>query len=417
MHKKYMENNLYYSITSMVLLLSFYAYQYLFNWPLLKISGILGPERYVDLSAIQNFSNCIRASGIRVYEISDNCGGYQYSMGILYSFSYSHFSQITTPVAAIFLELPVIIASIFILFSVYKKSRKVGVFTTVALLAPGNWLLLERGNLDLLMLSLILIAGAVFRTRNELLGFIALTFSVFTKFYTAPLMLIFLLFGTSKFKKTIYLPITVVTYALSIYQIMHVAKFPSTWYVSFGSGSIGHWFNLLMEYGFISDFRVSGDLGNLIGALILVSSTMFIVKWLGKQNQAEKYAQKYLNGTTIFFQISFVACYLAGMNYDYRMFLLIGACIGILISRRDLPGLKFLTIVSIASMWQSSYFFGQVGMSVIYQQLIGDIAIGLAASYIAAIMVKDSCTYLEVRYLNPNKHANLVSKIMNWARW
>ncbi|CAN2168896.1 hypothetical protein MCEMRE196_00041 [Candidatus Nanopelagicaceae bacterium] len=403
MHKKYMENNLYYSITSTLLLLSFYAYQYLFNWPLLKISGILGSSRFIDLVAIQDFSRCVNEYGMAVYEISDKCSGYQYSLGVLYLFDYTKFSSLSSNAAAFLLEIPLLFIMISLITLSFNKNIKIGVFAVVAALAPGNWLLLERGNLDLIMVELLAIAALTFGKKSEPLGYLMLVISVFTKFYTAPLLILYVIMGKRTIRKNLYLPVTIVVVLASLVQIKNVAKFPSTWYVSFGSGSIGHWANLFLEYQVDSNNRIPEKVGLVIGLLIACIS--IAIHWKALKNfevsQANFVSTK--ANVILFFGTTFIACYFVGMNYDYRMIFPIVTSTLLLIVEKNLPYRKYFVSIAIGSFYFSSFFYGQSGMMVVYQQLIGDIFIGLLVSYL--------CVYFLRKYRSPIME--IVSKCKN----
>lgn len=400
MHKKYVEANSLYSLAGLVLFFSFYAYQYLYNWPLLKVSGILGPSRFIDLVAIQDFSRCINKLGLAVYDISDTCSGYQYSLGILYLFDYTRFSTLDSHVAAFLLEIPLLLTMIILVTLSFKKNLKIGVFAVVAVLAPGNWLLLERGNLDLIMVELLAIAALTFGKKSEPLGYLMLIISVFTKFYTAPLLILYIFMGKRTLRNRLYVPVTLVVFIATLFQISYVAKFPSTWYVSFGSGSIGHWANLFLEYQVDSNYRIPEKLGMSIGLLIVCAS--IAIHWKAMKNfevSQANFASTKAN-VILFFSTTFIACYFVGMNYDYRMIFPIVASNLLLIEEKNLPYRKYFVSIAIGSFYFSSFFYGQSGMTVIYQQLIGDIFVGLLVSYF--------CVYFLRKYRSPIKE--IVSK-------
>lgn len=365
---------------------SFYLYQYIHNWPLLKQSGILGSFRFADLVAIQEISRCVRTLGMQVYAISESCSGYQYSIGILYLFDFLSLSRLNPNLIAAIIEIPVLSLFVGILVMAFRKNWRVGIFATLGALAPGNWLLLERGNLDLLMVALLAIAAVTFSRRYEAMGFFTLIISIFTKFYTAPLLLIYILFGKRQLKK-IYLPVSILSILISIYQIKHVAKFPSTWYVSFGSGSIGHWINLFIEYQLMSDFRLQEKIGLLVGVLILAISTYFHFALMSRHRiETYDFSNTHQN-LVLFFGLTFIACYVVGMNYDYRMIFPIIAAIILVTEEGEIPCQSYFVSISVGSFFLSSYFYGQSGMSVIYQQLAGDVFIGLFTSYLITFFI------------------------------
>lgn len=391
------------AIVSIVLVCIFYAFQYGFNWPLLKLSGILGSNRFIDLVAIQDISKCVSKYGMGVYEISEKCSGYQYSIGILYLFDFSGISTLNSVIAAVLLEIPIIVILITLVSISFHHSIKNGLFSLLAVMAPGNWFLLERGNLDLLMVELLAVAALTFGKKREYVGFLMLVISVFTKFYTAPLLILYIFFGASKNIRRFYLPSTLLVFLVSLVQISSVAKFPSTWYVSFGSGSIGHWANLFFEYQINTNFRIPEKVGLIMGVIVVCTS--IAIHWRKMKDfevsQANFVSSKE-NGI-LFFGLTFIACYFVGMSYDYRMIFPIVTSSLLLIVEKNLPYRKYFVSIAIGSFYFSSFFYGQSGMMVIYQQLIGDIFIGLLISYL--------CVYFLRKYRSPIME--IVSKCKN----
>ena len=370
------------AILSIISVSIFYFYQFAFNWPLLKLSGLLGSSRFIDLVAIQDFSKCLSKYGVEVYEISNHCSGYQYSLGVLYFFDYSGFSSLSGISAALVLEIPLLFSMILLVALSFKKSKKIGMFSVLAVLAPGNWLLLERGNLDLIMVQLLALAALTFRKKKEYFGFIMLAITIFTKFYTLPIMFLYILYGEKKLRKYFYIPSTLAVILASVFQIKQVAKFPSTWYVSFGSGSIGHWANLFVEYQLNASFRFPEKIGLIIGLLILCVSITLHWKAFRNFNVSEANFTSSKENVILFVGLTFIACYIVGMNYDYRMIFAIIVCTLILIEERAIPSRIYFVLIALGSFYFSSFFYGQSGMSVIYQQLIGDIFVGLLVSYL-----------------------------------
>lgn len=373
----------------------FYAYQYFYNWPLLKLSGILGSSRYVDLVAIQDISKCVAKYGIRVYEISDTCSGYQYSMGILYIFEYTGISTLNRNIAAVIFEVPIILFMLMLIAFAFKHNKSAGFYSLITMLSPGIWFLLERGNLDSIMVICIAVSALTFGKRGEILGFLALLISVLTKFYSAPLLIIYVLFGKKKYRNGFYLPITILLAVISLIQISHVAKFPSTWYVSFGAGSVGHWANLFLEYQLKSNFRIPEKTGLIAGTLIACASMAIHWKFFRRSQITPGNFLSTKSNLILFLGVTFIACYFAGMSYDYRMIFPIIVSILVLLEEESLPFKPYFLLISTGSFYLSSFFYGQSGMSVIYQQLIGDIFVGLLVSYISVYLIHKYFDYFK----------------------
>ena len=381
------------TITSFSLIL-FYSLQYFYNWPLLKLSGILGSERYIDLVSIQDMAKCVKSAGIRVYEIGESCSGYQYSLGILHVFNFTGFSGINRNLAAAILEIPILLLMVALLFLAFRKSNSVGVFAFIALMSPGNWLLLERGNLDLIMLSCIFFATKTFQTKYEIFGFCALLLSILTKFYAAPLLVLYILFGEPKLRLKVFVPITFLVYLFTLFQISLVAQFPSTWYVSFGSRSIGHWINLFLEHAARTTYRLSEESGLIIGTFLLIASIVLQLKVFKVFKVESATFTRTSSRGFLFFGLTFLGCYMLGMNYDYRLIFPIFASVFLLVKETQIPLKNYFIVISTASFWLSSFFFGQQGLLVIYQHFLGDIFVGLFASYISAYFVLQYKTVL-----------------------
>ena len=380
-------SNRYFACLSSLTLILIYSFQYFYNWPLLKLSGILGSERYIDLVSIQNMAKCVSSAGIRVYELGESCSGYQYSLGILHIFDITKFSEIDRNLGAAILEFPILSLMVLLLFLAFKKSNGVGFFAFVTLMSPGNWLLFERGNLDLIMISCLILATITFRTKYELLGFSALILSILTKFYTAPLLVLYILIGNPRLRLKVFAPITILVYLFTLFQISLVAQFPSTWYVSFGSGSLGHWINLFLEHFVESTYRLSEGTSFILGISVMSASILIQLKVFKVFKVESAVFSKTSSRGVLFFGLTFLGCYAAGMNYDYRLIFPICASIILLIKENQVPLRTYFIVIATISFWLSSFFYGQLGLLVIYQQFLGDIFVGLLAAYFAAYFV------------------------------
>jgi hypothetical protein len=233
--------------------------------------------------------------------------------------------------------------------------------------SPPIMLLLERGNFDWVMITMIF-AASFFKARGkEFTAFIILTFSALMKFYSFPLLIWFVIFTKSRKKRVAYLTLAIcvlvqIYFDLNKLNSINVGK----WDASFGNII---WSNYLRGM----DVDISSIPGLMIG-FVFTLSLMYLF-YLNRTRVKLKIAFEKVGSTFGYFStyslVTFVSCYFAGINFDYRLFFL-------------LPLPYFLNQYP-NSIWKTFSFilFGLIfwlSFNVGQMQIVGDVLINLVVA-------------------------------------
>jgi hypothetical protein len=365
----------------------FYITLYLTDWWPLKITGIKGYENFIDLGFVLDMASCLNDPNQDVTKHFDGkaCSGYIYGSALLKTIKFFGIANLSQELIGVLLGISLIG---LLLFATY--SSKLAIYAQLLIVcSPGIWLLLERGNIDIVMVLLTALSVFSFSRNFFYLGLIVIIYATIIKFYTAPLFLLVLFFANSKLKK-ITLFLTFIPTLFFVYnEISKLGNFPSTWYVSFGIQSIGLWVQLaiqrLMQPDFAMNTSILMGVGICFQAVVTLGvfrakffrSTIDRIRYINRSSENNLQVNAYK-----FYLLIFVGCYFAGMNYDYRLIFLALGAMPIL---PELHGKerKLFLILTLLSLWFSCFFFGIKGIAFVSIQAIGDIA----TSVLVAILV------------------------------
>ena len=279
--------------------------------------------RFGDLSSNLRSAECFDRMGLSVYDSIDKvgiCGQYIYGRSYLYLLDFLGLNQEDRLVFGVIQGL-IIIALLFgfiILVSKFE-GRNDYVYSTI-LLAPGTILLIERGNLDGVILILIALAIALIQFRLKPLAWVVIAISVLFKFYTLPLLFLFSLTFQSIRTRLLLISLSILV-AFAVFQDIRLAGsyIPTGIFVTFGLLSTSKWINLYLEHITFIDFRFSTVSGALLGLFLISGMAFLVAKYSSISVRDSKNPNNFL--TYIFYacSITFLSCYFAGLNYDYRL--------------------------------------------------------------------------------------------------
>jgi hypothetical protein len=279
-----------------------------------------------DLNNGLLFWECYKKVGLDVFLTTES------SLSILEScrnFNYGYFSlmyfgaiQLITK-NIIILGTIQIVVFIYLVVLVYFRDNFLikNYYLIIALFSPGFFLLFASGNMDILIITLLLLAVILISNGREKGALCVIGFSAICKFYTAPVLLIAILIvkqRKSKFFGFIVLFITgfIITYQFTVTP-------PST----FGDGAqnkfgVGIFDNYARKLG----LRVSSIQGEIFGFLILFLSLFFIFYFFKKFKVGPTYSAAALTSGQIVHRNIFllmagasVFSYLFTLNVDYRL--------------------------------------------------------------------------------------------------
>lgn len=407
------KRNLFKIFTSIFLVL-FYIFQVSKSWPGLVSSRVRGPINYGDQEAILRIAKCFKVIGNDVYqslEQNPKCGGFQYSIELLRFLNITHLSSVRSSVLGpVFLGLT-IISMIFVIYILKSWNAKNYALAALCFSSPGIWLLLERGNFDELVVILVLGAALAIRTKYEFFGAYLLLASVFIKFYTLPVLFVYILFLKSKRIRNFYSLLLIPSTLYVLYQIKLVLIFPSTWYVSFGVKSMGLYIDLLMRRKILPTYLLPEWSFTLPGVLLILGIVGVMRKlriqyrWKSDFHSAMK--DRRYNVYAIMTAV-FLTCFFAGMNYDYRLiFLAIPLCLIPEIFEFNLFA-KIVISSGLAALFLSTFSYSFHGIPTLVIQFIGDVA----ASIFVSTQMLVAYDLLK-RYGNKRSLLNLIRVLRN----
>jgi hypothetical protein len=309
------------------------------NWPPLRFWGWWGGGNFLDSWQVLASADCYRSIGTQVYELDNPCMSYAYGRPLLWTLSGLH---IGASQALLFGIVFLIIISLTINILVNNLDLNSGRKNLLSLLiaaSPPVLLLVDRGNFDSLIVSMMLLAAWLHSKEKSIPAIILIFLASTFKYYTAPLLLLMVFVSKGKFSKATA-AILFVAASLSVVRDLSITQFnfsSNNPHLTFG---LGNEFLYLLKYDSLNWLE---NFTSVTGVLVVLFFSGISYWWLKKYNtemnssEEKSFMRKlYLFSTTIF-----ISCYLTGMNADYRLIFL---CIS---------GIALLSIIGISGSFES----------------------------------------------------------------
>jgi hypothetical protein len=364
---------------------TFYMWLYFSQWWLLKIQNNLGGGRgYRDLESVLNAARCYESIGDTVYSTVETCG-YQYGIFLLQFIQFFNLDSIDLVLlGGLFVLLVFLILLCVAVFSVKTTHQPVLAFLIVT--SPGPWLLFERGNFDLLIIILVSLAAFFINSRLSILAILFITLTALMKFYTLPLLLIYILIEKKVTLRIVAaISICLVT-PIVLFDISRAPSFPNPTFVAFGLPSPGLWVNFFAwRYGV--PIELPGPHLYFLGYLIFFACVYLMYfsplrKRFSFELPVPSTGYSVSKNIFLLFSSLYLFCFLAGMNYDYRLtFLIISLLLLNVVFPENRPSRWFLS-VQIAALWATIFFFGVTGPIHVFLAILGNICQLILAVYL-----------------------------------
>lgn len=385
-----------------------YLILFISSWFPLKQQGMGGGHNYADLNSVIQAAKCFQTIGSQVYSPSGNCQ-YQYGRPLLSFLEITHLTSLRPIFFGFIFVITVVSVLAIIAFQTTISTRSL-VFNMIILVNTGTWLLLERGNFDSLILLFVSLAIFLLRSRGFYIAVILVAFTALFKFYTFPLLLLISSTQTSRVKKIFALITAVVILPMIFSDIRSVPSFPYPTFAAFGSPSPGLWLNFF-SWRFKIDIKLSEILSFTLGSLLLVIG-VYLVSALDKRKyivlplQGFKEKSGYLETCFKFSSFIYISCYLAGMNFDYRLIFLSIALVLLNFSNPNLLLSKFILSLEFSALWFTYYFFGKTGAIPVLLALWGNISQYILTCLLIVILSKHLVKDVTFLYLRGNFEKN-----------
>lgn len=353
-----------------------FAVLYLSEWKPLEIQGIGGGHDYADLTSVLNAATCYREIGANVY-LGTNICDYQYGLFLLKLINLLNLNSLTPFFlgGSLFVLVTCLLLVIGTLSSISKKHV---VMASLILLSPGPWLLFERGNFDLLIILFLAVTVVSINTKFSSIGAIFLLATALMKFYTFPLLLLYLLLEKEKWHRVGVGLASLVIIPLIIENIISAPGFPHPMFAAFGLPLPGLWVNFF-AWRFSVDLVLGMFPQYIIGVVAFVSVILFFLQSKRVSNLRSMAAaiefksnlEKYI---FLFSSLTYVGCFLAGSNFVYRLIFL---AIALAILNKAMPGSmnsKVLITLELSALWLSYFYFGATGAIPVLLSIAGNAA-------------------------------------------
>lgn len=379
--KKFQENYFLNKLIYFLLPLILYLINWVTDWPLLRISNLAAGFNFADLFSTLSTGDCYEKIGLQVYAPTNPgyCGRYIYGVDLLRFLDITNISaNFSNTIGILFIIFFGIIIGHF--FNKVSSTKKVNpLILLLILVSPGVSLLLERGNIDLLIFIGIYVMSRLIEKESYHWAVLIGVILSIVKFYPFPLLLILVIYfwrNKNTWLKIVLLSITTFEIFASVTRIK--TGFPEGGYAQFGMNIIGNYLRGL-------NLEVSHLGGRILGFSITLLAVYALKKSsLSDSIEISKVSHNWIDIFALQCGFIFITCYFLGLSYDYRLvYLLVYSSwlvSKVLTNRRQRNLVTLLAIfaawfsISLGSgLFEKNFFWQHYVVNGI--QAIGDIAI------------------------------------------
>jgi hypothetical protein len=356
--------------------------QDLINWPILQFARVVSPIKYRDSVSVLEDADCFRTLGSGVYglEIDTGCPGYIYGTPLLRVLNLLQFGQEDTYLFVYLMRGLFAVSIALIIRHLRMKQKTQLLLTSLLMFSPGVQLMLYNSNFDLIIFAMIVFGYLAIQNKKVTLGLILIFLSGVFKFYTIPLLLLYI-FLLPQIKSKITSAFLFLVAALSAFLDLRLMQepIPSNGYAQFGFTIFSKYLEQIGKpLSDISSYLLSGGIfiGTLVALLILNKKYSIFDK-----PGAITSSHFYMVVSTIF-----ISCYMTGLSYDPRLLYL--SLAGYMIIRtidKSLVRTALTVLLLVASLFSCGIELGLIpeGHAGFHPfriiQLVNDCAIGIFA--------------------------------------
>ena len=386
--------------SSWVLLGVFYT---LFLWVISATSsfGKLGvPEmfpRFADLRLITTASECFQQGNWSVTDVSCDPWGRPFNYPSLWVKLFSFFGLDNSQtvvlgnigIAILGASLSYWIVMSRALLKSKNQIRAFPFFVLGILFSPPILLLAERGNTDILIFAGATCASELLRRSNVFASTTLISFLGSLKLYPFAGILVFLLAKKSKLQVFYLTSVFSLTFLLTVSELNYILRSSQN---NWNSASYGVSMIPLLALQ-IYPTKNAKIISIAIGLIVLVtvafishlSYKSFPIRVLSFPSPINIH-----NSGSILLSSIFLASYVSGTSYDYRLIFAFPVLLNLFISSNSAKSLRFASAVMFLSMYLGhlTELFGNYG---IFLNLVGDVFITLLAAWILQ-QITTACT-------------------------
>lgn len=357
-----------------IFFLLFFVLNSLFHWPLTGFWNNTN-QAFEDLLGTLQSSDCYSTytiSGI-LSSISADCNNY-YGKSLMILYRFAHLSTANN----LALGFMISFIFIFILGSITNyalNSQKCKLIVLLGfMLSPPLMILVERGNLDLVIFALVVLMSFGLYRENYLLTIGSLILMTLLKFYTLSLFgLIFISFNKRKYS---WLN-SIIFLFLFVDLIIELSKIDLTRFQIYSSSFGLKIFGLLLLK---TGLHLSALFQVIVGLSIFIPIFCFTSRVLPKNSfkfsVQSNSTPSYMEYVGLACSIVFLTTFFSGVSFDWRLvFLIVAAVIELTIldPKLDTRNRNYIVGCGLGAIWCS------VGFK--YVSPIGDLAVFMMAAY------------------------------------
>ena len=353
----------------------FFTIQVITDWSLVRISGLKG-RQYGDSYQVISAATCDQNGISKLYEFKPESPECYYTYGralikVVQFLQISVADLTIIAITAIILTLSICASQIF-----QTINRKNLIISVLATCSPGVWLLLERGNFDWIIFFLVFLAGYASKKDYQIVSAILILITALFKFYTFPLILIPLLLSPRRERYFVLAAaMFVLPFCIIDFRNADVGSLVFTLTASFGVNWIGLLINAIHERSGLLATLVPIE-ALILGVLITLVFLFVLHKAYTESNLRTISIKSGIHTDPIFLMFSFtyISCYLAGSNFDYRLIFLVGVIVRMLslLGKFELSHVWLFTLLT--SLWLTYAFFGFSNVFTESLRLIGNMS-------------------------------------------
>lgn len=340
----------------------FYELNSYFKYPYLRLGDAWFDKMFDDTNQVLNSAKCYATIGRTIYD-QVTCS-YLYGSPLL---DFINFLGVVPEnvyfIGKLFLIINIMIYTYFSVYSYNKFGAKQLAICVIIFISPPFHYLIERGNFDSLIILLLIIAAASIFNGKFLIGSIVLGVASVFKFYTLPVLIMYLLVVI--FAKRKHLKIQLIVASIStIFVFRDYLEIRNI--LGSGTGGYGGTFGLksfALYANHLSDYFNTTYVFLL--TVIIFTLIIIIMSFKFKLSEPRFYELESFAGITrLLFGLQIIFCYLLSINNDYRLSIL-----GIFLAALLMNSVKksvierYILIFGIVSMWLSypSWIFQVLG--------------------------------------------------------
>lgn len=378
-------------------IVSFFSVLLFSHWWPISIQKMGGGHNFIDTNAVLRSAECAKNTAQTVSSVSTNCN-YQYGSTLLKIINLVNIRPEHTHLIG-YTFMCVVLLMTGILGSLYLNTRRTWFYSYLVSVSTASWLLIERGNFDVLIIALLGLAILIIGGRLAPLGIVLLGLSALIKFYTYPLLFLFALLTRNKYLRLFSIAIALLVLPMIIIDLTHLQGIANPTFVAFGLPLPGYWINFILDQlGVEFYFSVlwSYVLGICVVLLTWRLTRLFLSDSLPLLNIFQDATKSRVNLIFLFFSSAYVICFLSGVNYDYRLIYL---SFSLLLLNYIQPKLlnTVLIYLSLSSLYFTYFFFGFNGYITLIFALMGNISQTVLAVYLFRIILVSIFSHLNYK--------------------